>query len=97
MHTRTPHPRCRLPCPAAAPPPTPQQSKTWTEISCEGRVPPPRHSHTIALHRGHMYLFGGLDELGAQSFAMYRLALPPGPTEAYATAKPKWGWVGLCV
>ncbi|MEW5310705.1 MAG: hypothetical protein WDW38_002476 [Sanguina aurantia] len=36
----------------------------------------------------HLYLFGGLDELGAQSFSMYRVHLPPG--ENYTAAKPEW-------
>lgn len=36
----------------------------------------------------NLFLFGGQDELGAQSYAMYRVALPLG--ENYATAKPKW-------
>ena len=35
-----------------------------------------------------LFLFGGLDELGAQSTLMYRMALPPG--ENYTTAKPEW-------
>lgn len=74
--------------PSCSPPPTnhdcnphpvpPVQSKNWTEIPCEGRVPPPRHSHRITVHRDQLYLLGGLDELGAQSVAMYRVALPAG-------------------
>ena len=35
-----------------------------------------------------LFLFGGLDELGAQSTLMYRMAIPPG--ENYTTAKPEW-------
>eukprot|EP00798_Chlamydomonas_sp_ICE-L_P031206 gene31206-6355_t len=54
-------------------------TKTWTEISFTGRSPPPRDQ---------LFLFGGLDELGAQSFSMYRLPLPPG--ENFVTAKPEW-------
>ncbi|GLC33992.1 Dynein regulatory complex subunit 7 [Pleodorina starrii] len=65
-------------------------TKTWTEIPCEGRCPPPRHSHHIHVHRDHLYLFGGLDELGAQSNAMFRVHLPGDQQETYATAKPKW-------
>ncbi|PNW72944.1 hypothetical protein CHLRE_14g612700v5 [Chlamydomonas reinhardtii] len=65
-------------------------SKNWTEIPCEGRVPPPRHSHRITVHRDQLYLLGGLDELGAQSVAMYRVALPAGQQDTYATSKPKW-------
>lgn len=63
-------------------------SKTWTEISAVGRVPPPRHSHLITVYKDHLYLFGGLDELGAQSFSMYRISLPPG--ESYTSIKPEW-------
>ncbi|KXZ51889.1 hypothetical protein GPECTOR_11g323 [Gonium pectorale] len=65
-------------------------TKTWTEIPCEGRVPPPRHSHRISVHKDFLYLLGGLDELGAQSVAMYRVHLPAGQQDTYATAKPKW-------
>ena len=48
----------------------PAQSKTWSEITPSGRLPPPRHSHSITFYKDHLFLFGGLDELGAQSFAM---------------------------
>ncbi|KAG2491059.1 hypothetical protein HYH03_010505 [Edaphochlamys debaryana] len=65
-------------------------TKTWTEIPCEGRVPPPRHSHRITVHKDYLYLFGGLDELGAQSISMFRVHLPGGQQDSYATAKPKW-------
>ncbi|GLI65995.1 hypothetical protein VaNZ11_009689 [Volvox africanus] len=65
-------------------------TKTWTEIPCEGRCPPPRHSHHIHVHRDHLYLFGGLDELGAQSNAMFQVHLPGDQQDTYATAKPKW-------
>ncbi|GFR42728.1 hypothetical protein Agub_g3646 [Astrephomene gubernaculifera] len=65
-------------------------TRTWTEIPCEGRVPPPRHSHRITVHKDHLYLFGGLDELGAQSVAMFRVHLPEGQQDTYSTAKPKW-------
>ncbi|EFJ52641.1 hypothetical protein VOLCADRAFT_102618 [Volvox carteri f. nagariensis] len=65
-------------------------TKTWTEIPCEGRCPPPRHSHHIHVHKDNLYLFGGLDELGAQSNAMFRVHLPGDQQETYATAKPKW-------
>lgn len=34
-------------------------------------MPPPRHTHLIYMDKQQMYLFGGLDELGAQSFAMW--------------------------
>lgn len=64
------------------------QTRTWTDISFVGRQPPPRHSHLTAVHKDHLYLFGGLDELGAQSFAMYRVHLPPG--ENYTAVKPEW-------
>ncbi|GIL93808.1 hypothetical protein Vretimale_187 [Volvox reticuliferus] len=65
-------------------------TKTWTEIPCEGRCPPPRHSHYIHVHKDHLYLFGGLDELGAQSNAMFQVHLPGDQQDTYATAKPKW-------
>eukprot|EP00955_Chlamydomonas_euryale_P064518 359006-Chlamydomonas_euryale.AAC.6 len=84
---------------------------SWTEISASGRMPPPRHSHLLAMTNGNLeggpvqqvspktsqsttlncdrsYLFGGLDELGAQSTAMYRIALPSGVN--YSTLKPEW-------
>lgn len=47
------------------------QSKSWTEISAQGRVPPPRHSHITCVYKDHLYLFGGQDELGAHSYAMW--------------------------
>ncbi|GAX80447.1 hypothetical protein CEUSTIGMA_g7886.t1 [Chlamydomonas eustigma] len=63
-------------------------SKAWTEVTCSGRIPPPRHSHVLSFYKDALYLFGGLDELGAQSTAMYRMNLPPG--ENYNIAKPEW-------
>lgn len=63
-------------------------NKSWTEISSVGRMPPPRHSHLLTMHKDCLYLFGGLDELGAQSVAMYKLHLPLG--ENYSTFKPEW-------
>ena len=59
--------------------------KVWTEVSSVGRMPPPRHSHLMTMHKDHLYLFGGLDELGAQSMAMYRMHLPAG--ENYTTLR----------
>jgi hypothetical protein len=34
-------------------------------------MPPPRHSHLIHFWRDALYLFGGQDELGAHSAAMW--------------------------
>ena len=43
-----------------APPVLPlHQSKTWTEVTCAGRLPPPRHTHIMAFHKDALYLFGG--------------------------------------
>ncbi len=53
-------------CPALIP----TQSKSWSEIPAQGRLPPPRHSHLSTFHNDHLYLYGGQDELGAQSFSM---------------------------
>ncbi|KAL6761433.1 hypothetical protein V8C86DRAFT_3131553 [Haematococcus lacustris] len=63
-------------------------SKVWIEINPGGRLPPPRHSHMSTVHKNYLYLFGGLDELGAQSFAMYCMHLPPG--ESYSVTRPEW-------
>ena len=53
------------------------------DIPAIGRAPPPRHSHLVVMHSDHLYLFGGLDDLGAPSTAMYRMHLPPGEAAAY--------------
>lgn len=63
-------------------------TNAWTEISFQGRAPPPRHGHQLSFFSNNLYLFGGLDELGAQSAALYRMHLPP--DENYATAHPEW-------
>ncbi len=64
--------------------------KSWTEISCVGRLPPPRHNHLMTMFKDHLYLFGGLDELGAQSVALYRIQLPSGESGNYSTLRPEW-------
>jgi len=64
------------------------ENKTWAEISATGRLPPPRHSHLICVYNSSIYLYGGMDGLGAQSFSMYCMRIPPG--ENYAVLRPEW-------
>ena len=42
----------------------------------------------MPLLQDSLFLFGGLDDLGAQSALMYRMALSAG--ENYITARPEW-------
>jgi hypothetical protein len=41
-------------------------------VITEGLKPPARRGHTIYIDGATMYIFGGIDELGAPSTAMYK-------------------------
>lgn len=45
------------------------ERRTWTRFDSPNR-PPPRSSHTVALHKNYMYLFGG--EFSNPSLSQYR-------------------------
>lgn len=64
------------------------QGRTWVELLPVGRTPPPRHSHYLHHDGEHVYLYGGLNDLGAWSDAMFKVCLPYGST--WATCKPQW-------
>jgi len=44
--------------------------------------------YPLPLSQEALFLFGGLDDLGAQSALLFRMALPAG--ENYTTARPEW-------
>lgn len=59
-------------------------------------MPPPRHQHVVSVAGDQLYLFGGQDELGAPSAAMFRLPVPRSLLEAGAAAGVVKGeWVEL--
>lgn len=52
--------------------------KEWTDVVPGEHTPPPRHSHLITLHADKLYMYGGYDQLGAWSDAMFCLPIPYG-------------------
>ena len=65
-----------------------QKQSAWTEIHCGGRRPPVRRGHVLFVHNSKLYAFGGFDELGAPSTAMYRLPVDYGTN--FTTARLEW-------
>lgn len=64
-------------------------TKTWAEVSIGGEeAPPARHSHVTALHEGHLYMYGGLNELGSSSD---NLMVIPAPTTETNLTTFRWG------
>ena len=45
------------------------------QVHTAGSAPQPRHSHAAAPHGGHVWLFGGVDALGAPAATLHRLPL----------------------
>jgi hypothetical protein len=55
-------------------------------VSLGGAMPPPRHCHLLSVHDQALYLFGGLDELGAPSLRLFKLPVPRAALAAAADA-----------
>jgi N-acetylneuraminic acid mutarotase len=60
----------------------------WTEVCAGGRKPPIRRGHVVFVHDSQLYLFGGVDELGAPSTALFRLLVDYGAN--WQTARLEW-------
>jgi hypothetical protein len=67
-------------------PPTPTPTTTPNQVSLGGSVPPPRHCHLVTVHDQTLYLFGGLDDLGAPSLRLFKLPVPRAALAAAADA-----------
>ena len=52
--------------------------KEWTDVAPGAHTPPPRHGHLMTVHADKLYMYGGYDELGAWSDAMFCLPVPYG-------------------
>ena len=50
--------------------------KEWTDVAPGAHTPPPRHCHLMTVHADKLYMYGGYDELGAWSDAMFCLPVP---------------------
>ena len=50
--------------------------KEWTDVGAGAHTPPPRHAHLMTVHADKLYMYGGYDELGAWSDAMFCLPVP---------------------
>lgn len=50
--------------------------KEWTDVGPGAHTPPPRHGHLMTVHADKLFMYGGYDELGAWSDAMYCLPVP---------------------
>lgn len=50
--------------------------KEWTDVSPGAHTPPPRHGHLMTVHQDKLFMYGGYDELGAWSDAMFCLPVP---------------------
>jgi len=61
-------------------------SKSWLEVSLGDTAPPPRHCHLVSVHDQALYLFGGLDDLGAPSLRLFKLPVPRAALAAAAGA-----------
>lgn len=73
------HPACAVNV-AVSPP------RARTQVSLGGAAPPPRHSHLLSVHDQSLFLFGGLDELGAPSLRLFKLPVPRAALAAAADA-----------
>lgn len=65
-----------------------QKHQSWTEITCTGPAPAVRRGHQMFVHDSDLYLFGGLDDLGAPAASMFKLPVEYGTN--FATAKLEW-------
>lgn len=52
--------------------------KEWTDVPAGAHTPPPRHGHLMTVQADKLYMYGGYDELGAWSDAMFCLPVPYG-------------------
>lgn len=50
--------------------------KEWTDVLPGAHTPPPRHGHLMTVHQDKLFMYGGYDELGAWSDAMFCLPVP---------------------
>lgn len=48
----------------------------WTDVPAGAHTPPPRHGHLMTVHQDKLFMYGGFDELGAWSDAMFCLPVP---------------------
>eukprot|EP00884_Botryococcus_braunii_P015697 jgi/Botrbrau1/2810/Bobra.0125s0021.1 len=70
-------------------------TKTWAEVVLGSEESAPaRHSHVSAIHDGHLYIYGGLNELGSTSDNMMVLETPSVETNL-STFRPTWKEVRL--
>ena len=60
------------------------ESRSWSTLVVEGKVPIPRDSHIAVVHANSMYIFGGSS--GAAMNDLHELQLPSNPS----TAAAKW-------
>ena len=65
-----------------------QKLQAWIEVAAEGARPPARRGHSLYMHNGRLHLFGGIDELGAPSTAMFRVAVEYGLN--LSTVRLRW-------
>lgn len=49
---------------------TPTGAALALQVNPKGMLPPPRHSHCLYVHNDWLYLFGGVNELGAASVSL---------------------------
>ena len=64
------------------------QARTWVELLPSGRAPPPRFSHCLHHHGEYVFLYGGVNDLGATSDSMFKVQMPYEST--WSTFKPHW-------
>lgn len=85
--------RPRGPQPASSPslqlnPPNPHNlcPHPNLKVSLSGAAPPPRQGHLLTVQDQTLYLFGGLDDLGAPSLRLFKLPVPRAALAAAADA-----------
>jgi hypothetical protein len=65
-----------------------QKQQAWLEVLTEGVKPPARRGHSMFVNGGTMYLFGGIDELGAPSTSMFKVDIEYGTN--FSSARLQW-------
>lgn len=65
-----------------------QKQQAWLEVITEGLKPPARRSHTLYVQGNTMYIFGGIDELGAPSTAMFKAEVEYGTN--FSNSRLQW-------
>ncbi len=58
------------------------------KVKVGGTAPPPRQHHIMHCHNEEVYLFGGQDELGAQSLQLFKLPVPRASAALAAAGTP---------